>query len=221
MTTKAMPALHLAVSRQDPRAVRRLLLSGANVDELDEDGRTALLRAIEIPEIVALLLDAGANARVSYDGKCALYRATCIGCYESVRLLLQRVALRCCDGEAPHSTLLFRTLCNMDRDDIQAPVYERIASLLLAARAKRFCPVPESNAFQLSANPRWFAARQKGAIEAEAFQLYRKRMADICIALQSQDLPALLTVLILRATYGSLGFRHCWEVVTKVKHFFD
>jgi hypothetical protein len=61
------------------------------------------------------------------------------------------------------------------------------------------------------------------AVKSAAFDLARDRMTEVCIALQSLRLPALLTVLILRKSCAppgsSLRFRHCWAVSTKVKHY--
>jgi ankyrin repeat protein len=65
--TKMKPRpLHLAVIKRQPAVVRTLLELGANIESLDEAGFTPLDRAAMIgaPEIVSVLLDAGAKLRL-------------------------------------------------------------------------------------------------------------------------------------------------------------
>lgn len=240
MSSTSIPALHTAVCRQDVRAVKRLIASGAEVDLRDGDGRTALILAVDVPEIVALLLMAGANARAASGGVCALHRATAKGRYESVRLLLQRVGLLCCDHAMFHDPPIRTATINLAcLEPFEGAVYGRITSLLLAGgarlsdahereithygfyRATLFADAdPAQNAE--AAVTGWHVARKSGAIKAAAFDLQRERMTDVCIALQSYHLPALVTVFILREACAppgsSLRFSHCWEVATKVKH---
>jgi importin subunit alpha-1 len=52
------------------------------------------------------------------------------------------------------------------------------------------------------------------------FVIERARMAEICMAMQALDLPALVTVTILEFTVAELvKFHKLWEVAVKVKHF--
>jgi hypothetical protein len=52
------------------------------------------------------------------------------------------------------------------------------------------------------------------------FVIERARMAEICMAMQALDLPALVTVKVLEFTVAELvKFHKRWEVAVKVKHF--
>lgn len=55
----------LAVSGKEPKAAEILIKAGANVNAVDEDGRSVLWRAIveERPDMVRLLLENGADAK--------------------------------------------------------------------------------------------------------------------------------------------------------------
>jgi hypothetical protein len=52
---------------------------------------------------------------------------------------------------------------------------------------------------------------------------YRKRFTEICIALQDLNLPAWITMMILRASYpwNILTIHKQWKLVCTVKHFHD
>jgi ankyrin repeat protein len=79
--------LELAVARRRPALVKLLVEHGADVR--GEAGGFALLGAAEAgsPELVRVLLDAGAPASFSFHDEDALARATRVGDAESVRLL--------------------------------------------------------------------------------------------------------------------------------------
>ena len=63
----AHTALHAAAARGDATEVRRLLTTGADVDDPDGQGRTALYVATKVGhlDVVWTLLRAGANANVA------------------------------------------------------------------------------------------------------------------------------------------------------------
>lgn len=64
-TFRGRTPLMLAVSGGNPKAAEILIKAGANVNAVDEDGRSVLWRAIveERPDMVRLLLENGADAK--------------------------------------------------------------------------------------------------------------------------------------------------------------
>lgn len=64
-TFRGRTPLMLAVSGKEPKAAEILIKAGANVNAVDEDGRSVLWRAIveERPDMVRLLLENGADAK--------------------------------------------------------------------------------------------------------------------------------------------------------------
>ena len=60
--------LMLACLKGKAAFAKDLLERGANVNARDDDGLTALIAAVAHPEVVALLLDAGAHAHLRYSG---------------------------------------------------------------------------------------------------------------------------------------------------------
>jgi len=61
--------LQMAVIREDLEAIDALLASGANPDRGDASGRTALATAVNFPEVVARLIEAGASIDIGDDGQ--------------------------------------------------------------------------------------------------------------------------------------------------------
>ena len=62
--TGRQPPLHWAASRGYAEMVRLLLQNGADIEQRDAVGRTALHRAARRPEVVAVLLEFGADPAV-------------------------------------------------------------------------------------------------------------------------------------------------------------
>lgn len=79
--------LHLAVKSNDPNLVKKVLKFGVNVNQLNNNGETALFHCMNI-EILKLLLDAGINPNVQdkSTGKTVLFNCKNV---EEVRLLLK------------------------------------------------------------------------------------------------------------------------------------
>lgn len=222
-----LPPLHTAAAYRNAREVARLIANGTDVNLLDRRGLAAVELAVGAPTILAMLLAAGANPRMSYAGCCPMRSAICEGCYESFRMLVQRAGLDCCDRPHHKSLIWMASKFATLKSNINNSSHRRMASLLLAAGARaedRFVCTP--NVVRIIANrfdtDHWAVVCSKDAVKAAALNLQRERMTDICIALQSLRLPALTTVLILREACSlpgaSLRFAHCWAVATKVKH---
>jgi ankyrin repeat protein len=78
--------------------LKQLLAEGAAVDEVDEEGRTALHFAVGYGEIpcAKLLIEAGAKLDLVDNNKnTALHYAAGYGQAESVKLLVERWVVRC------------------------------------------------------------------------------------------------------------------------------
>lgn len=202
--------------------VRALIAAGADVECYDSGtGMTPLIYAYDYPEIVTLLLRAGACVHtVSKQPSAsftALYFAAKHGSVQSVRLLLchgaaQLHSLPCYVPGYLHNPIsgIFRKGC------AEQPSYKRILRMLVA------CGILTEIGVVHNSFLAWRLSVTKSELKAAAFDVQRDRMAEICLALQSMQLPALLLVLILReactATETRLRFSHCWAVATKVKH---
>ena len=61
--------LMLACLKGKAAFAKDLIERGANVNARDDDGLTALIAAVAHPEVVALLLDAGAHAHLRYSAR--------------------------------------------------------------------------------------------------------------------------------------------------------
>jgi uncharacterized protein len=88
-------ALMIASSKGDILPIQRLLARGADINARDVDGRTALVYGLAHPNVVKLLLSSGADPNTYnwYSGT-PLMRATAMGYYSSMRLLLKAGAYR-------------------------------------------------------------------------------------------------------------------------------
>ena len=69
VNSKAMDGdslLHMAVRKNDLRAIRLLLTNGCDVNQIGDMGRTALHEAIDLglTKVVELLVEAGASAKI-------------------------------------------------------------------------------------------------------------------------------------------------------------
>jgi hypothetical protein len=87
--------LHRCASTGNLERVKELVEGGANMEELDEDGKTALMRAslVGYLEIVVYLSDHGANiAHTDHYGKTALHNASTGGHLPTVKFLFERGA---------------------------------------------------------------------------------------------------------------------------------
>jgi hypothetical protein len=99
--------LHDCASSGDLERVKELVEGGANTEELDEDGNTAMMRACFRGhfEIVVYFVKHGANvAHTDDDGATALHWACDCGNLSSVKCLLEhgaRINERDCDGMTP------------------------------------------------------------------------------------------------------------------------
>lgn len=79
--------LHKAVERGDADMVRHLLADGYDADDIDEKGRTALMKA-ENEQVIEQLINAGADVNVKdEDGSTALMWAAKQGHTEIIQLL--------------------------------------------------------------------------------------------------------------------------------------
>ncbi len=99
-------AFLLAAEGGQTRIVENFLASGADPNSTDKYGTTALMVAAHKPEIVKLLLDAGALVDVKTEplGMTALYIAAQNGWVEAVRLLVNagaNVNAKDMDGRTP------------------------------------------------------------------------------------------------------------------------
>ncbi len=100
--------LMIAVSRGYKNMVNDLISQGADVNENNEQGETALMIAAadcDIPSTVQALIDAGAQINATDDFKnTALFRAVINQCVENIKILTQagaRVDIRSMDGQTP------------------------------------------------------------------------------------------------------------------------
>lgn len=91
----------------------------------------------------------------------------------------------------------------------------------LNASRPRFAPAAAADVENIRSSDWRSYALPKALVKAAAFDLARQNMLKVCLGLQPLDLPALLTVMILREVCApagsSLRFRHCWAVAVKVK----
>jgi hypothetical protein len=87
--------LHLCAEYGELERVKQLVEGGANIEELDEDGMTALLRASSTgqSDTVVYLVEHGANvAHTARDGTTALHWACIVGTLSTVKCLLEHGA---------------------------------------------------------------------------------------------------------------------------------
>jgi ankyrin repeat protein len=83
--------LQYATWKKQAAAVRLLLSAGANVDTQDNNGKSALMLAVDTPDIAKLLLDKGARTTLrDSSGWTALMYATKNSDAETVRLLRRK-----------------------------------------------------------------------------------------------------------------------------------
>ena len=205
----------------DVVAVHGLIARGADVSASNAGGMTPLMMAVGCTEILSLLLRAGADAcavaKQPWPGFSALYMAAQDGRIESVRLLLRYGAASlykfcdCTRGLLPNPITAIVT-----SRDFKMPRFKRIVNMMAVSGVFDESKCPYQRDMEL--RPKLTNSELKAA----AFDLQRDRMAEICMALQSMHLPALLLVLILReacvVTDVRLRFSHCWAVATKIKH---
>jgi ankyrin repeat-rich membrane spanning protein len=95
MTDKTPGELIEAIKRDIPGTVKDLLRCGADMNEKDVEGRTAIELAAEYgrTEIISLLLEHGADVNYRGNGKLTpLMRAAYTGRTETVRFLLEKGA---------------------------------------------------------------------------------------------------------------------------------
>lgn len=86
-------ALWLAADIGNASAVAYLLRSGAQIADVDNNGETALHRAISHPEVLSILLAHGAQVSVvANDGNTPLIRAAALGKATSIKALLTKGA---------------------------------------------------------------------------------------------------------------------------------
>ena len=100
------------VLENDARALSSMLAAGADLHQVDEDGRNAVMLAAmeDLPEILTVLLAAGLSPnQVDREGRTALMLATLMGNERSVSLLLEAGAdLRIRDHQGVDALALAR-----------------------------------------------------------------------------------------------------------------
>lgn len=187
-------ALHYAAATRNARAIRILVELGADVDQRDAFGRTALHRICD-------------EYDESDDGSCA---RLLIALGTDVRLINKK-------GE-PASFVMVRwrnfdalCACIAGGDDLDQP---NTADYTVREFAiVRQCPVPS--------NADVDAARRR--IAKMRLDLVRVRAAQICIGLQPLALDALQLCEVMINSFGALGsliaFHQWWNIAVTVKHF--
>lgn len=217
MTTCSLPhlcqgrtALHIAVLRNGD-CVRLLLAHGADVNARDIYQRTPLRLAAECaaPACVRLMI---AAATAPLDADVDMYRFT----------LLHIAAM---SGHVAVAQLLLDAGV-----DSRATAKSGETALLMAQRRNRTEMVQFlSAAEQLTEHERADSrARLFASLESERRVLARDRLdlirpqaAEICIALQTLELPALLTVMIIEEACRfahRVTMHQTWSLVVAVKH---
>jgi len=183
------------------------------------------------PLVLELLLDHVCGRFITPEvGKPALDHAITVVDYKCVVLLLSRLGLE--DYTPMQSPIKVASIQMRHRNyHVDHP---RIISLLVAAGARpsdierpqlpdgQDClfttagqtPCVDSTCIRLR------AALEPEAIARAQLDLFRHRMTQVCIALQSADLPALLTILIIDELIdNSIRMWAKWEIVTATKHY--
>jgi ankyrin repeat protein len=196
-----------------PRTAEMLLERGALVDAADVDGWTPLFWCVlegDQRATIRVLVRAGANvARRGHDGESALQRAVKWGNCGNVCALLAF-------GADPNQ------IDANGRSPLSHCKVREIAALLVAAGAQ----LPTGCTAEVDA---MFADVDVPAalrsLQIERFLLVRQRASEVSVALQSLQLPALLTVLVLyelcESDEDSIPMHFMWRLSVAVKHFGD
>jgi hypothetical protein len=188
-----------------------LVKHGADVDAVDTDGESLLRRSAHFSQNILLkaMLLAGADVEFrSPKGYATLHRAAYNTRVDSVRTLLAF-------GANPNVECLLEGKTPLELIDPPRTSSMTIP-LLLAAGAQTRSTVYRVDDYVEE------VALARREIAIERFQLIRARMLQICIGMQSLDLPALLTVAVIDeaiALAPLVEFHFKWDSVVAVKHF--
>lgn len=223
-------ALCVAARCGDAPAVRALIERGDDVDAGLSERTVPLVLAVPWPDVVALLLRAGAVPTER-----ALLRAIKKREYTSVRLMMahlphDRRTTLVQSRSVPRAAVA--AMCGLEPANQRACC--RIAALVQVAGGvisahdesdlpyRAFFTDDGSEDGSLRATETLRNSRNKDSRKQAVFDLQREQMTSTCIALQGLGLPALVTVFILRAACSlpsaTLRFADAWLVATKVKH---
>jgi hypothetical protein len=213
-------ALHMAAER-DNACVRLLLVHGANVDALSSGGDTPLWRALPLafgapqaavprPVLCARwLLAAGATVsnRVDQCGKSLLHYAVIRQCVVTAELLIDAGIDLNATAEFGFPALMLAR--RIDNDDVTE----------LLSTAAQFSPLQRAEAKE-----RLFASlkTERCALARDRLDLIRYEATEICIGLQSLELPAFVTLQIIKRAcrFAQLATMHqIWSLVVAIKHF--
>ena len=173
----------------DPNAsvkeVRALIRAGADVNAVDKDGKTALMRAVckGHEEIVKLLLKAGTDVRAAdKDGSTALMGAARWGYEETVKLLLKAGAdVHAADRDGSTALTLAAQWGHVEAvkllldagADVCAADREGSTALMGAAQRGRQGEQPQAHLCQVQAGK---DAGGNGGISEKGIRDYRKRL---------------------------------------------
>lgn len=192
---------------------------------------TGFLHCITDTGVAELLLSHGYDVNERKNGKTPLHCAAAVGCVPMIRLLVARGAL--IDASCHHVTPFVEAVRNSRREAVEwllafgcsvetvIKINVRGDAALAATLLAEDVRVPDADCFgdietDVAASRRRLACCRAKIVAA--------RVATICCALQSADLPALVSVYIVDADSpiaARVPLHLKWRMITVVKHFRD
>ena len=209
----ATQALSWAITVENVTKAEQLLSYGAAVNIREPSGSTLLHVAASrrnALRLVTLLLRAGVTIDLRDSQGCfALCRAIEWSNLQAATLLVQRGAVLC---------------ENIDhRPQPGKMLVKRTFQFLVATGYSTSALMKEYNAmFGRHSGEEMY--REQCSIYKLRARIYRERAAEVCIAMQSLDLPVLLTLKILSRMLSFswlLRYSFRWDIIAAIKHFHD